>query len=67
MSATKPRPPGPAQKEPEQALTVTEQQLPAHLQDLENVAGLGNSSDPSDSSLPFLAIIQSNSPQIKEE
>jgi hypothetical protein len=35
--------------------------------ELDEVAGLGNSSDPSDSSLPFLALIQSGSPQIKEE
>lgn len=42
--------------------------LPAFLQqDLETSAGLGNSTDPNDSSLPFLAIIQSNSPQIIEE
>ena len=35
--------------------------------ELDQVAGLGNSSDPNDSSLPFIALIQSGSPQIKEE
>ena len=42
--------------------------LPAFLQDqLDDIAGLGNSSDQSDSSLPFLTILQNGSPQVKEE
>lgn len=50
------------------ALASANESLPAFMQqDLENAEGLGNSTDPNDSSLPFLAIIQSNSPQIVEE
>lgn len=56
-------------EQPTNALvTVGGVQLPAFLaDDVESVAGLGNSQDPNDSSLPFLGIIQSGSPQIKEE
>jgi hypothetical protein len=62
-SKTKPTPTVPAT-----ALVATgNEHLPAHLRNLEDVAGLGNSSDPNDSSLPFLSIIQTGSPQIKEE
>lgn len=43
-------------------------QLPAHLQEMgADVAGLGNSNDSGDSTLPFLAIVQSNSPQTKRQ
>lgn len=50
------------------AVAVQDSALPAFLQqDIGEVAGLGNSNDPNDSSLPFLAMIQSNSPQIVEE
>ena len=41
---------------------------PSFLEDIpEELVGLGNSSDPSDQSLPFISILQSNSPQVKEE
>jgi hypothetical protein len=43
-------------------------QLPAEfIADMESVAGLGNSQDARDSVLPFLTILQSGSPQVKEE
>lgn len=48
------------------ALAPTSTALPDFLRDDKEVAGLGNSQDSSDSSLPFLGIIQSNSPQINE-
>ena len=55
-----------AEESKEIALAPTAGALPDFLRDDQEVAGLGNSQDSSDSSLPFLGIIQSNSPQINE-
>lgn len=41
--------------------------LPAHLADMEQYAGLGNSTNSQDNVLPFLAIIQKGSPQINDK
>lgn len=49
-------------------VTVGNTQLPAHmLADMEANAGLGNSADSRDNVLPFLAVLQSNSPQVNPE
>lgn len=41
--------------------------LPAHLADMEQYAGAGNSTSAQDNVLPFLAIIQKGSPQINDK
>jgi hypothetical protein len=59
----------PAVVETEQQLVPRDQSsLPAFMDDVgDDIVGLGNSSDPNDQSLPFLGILQSGSPQVKEE
>jgi hypothetical protein len=43
-------------------------QLPAHMmEDADQLAGLGNSRDANDASMPFLAILQKGSPQCDDE
>lgn len=41
--------------------------LPAYLQGMEEHAGLGNSRDAADNTLPFLAILQKGSPQVNKQ
>lgn len=46
---------------------VKDAALPAYLQGMEEHAGLGNSRDASDNTLPFLAILQKGSPQVNKQ
>lgn len=41
--------------------------LPEYMQGLEDHAGLGNSRDSADNSMPFLAILQKGSPQVNKQ
>lgn len=50
----------------EVATTGGTAQLPAHMQGIDEYAGLGNSQDSRDSVMPFLAILQKGSPQVNE-
>ena len=55
-------------EESRELVTAPEAALPAFLVDsMEELSGAGNSTDPADSALPFLGMIQSGSPQLKEE
>lgn len=60
--------PAPSTQESRNEVAVASgDQLPAHLQQAGELAGLGNSQDAADSSLPFLALAQSGSPQLKRQ
>lgn len=55
-------------KSTEVAVVEPVNQLPAHLQqDMNDVAGLGNSEDSRDRSMPFFSILQKGSPQVDPE
>lgn len=56
-----------AKEEKKEVATVDQTSaLPAFMGDMSDVAGLGNSQNPEDASLPFLGILQQLSPELNE-